>query len=66
MSRTTRTFIVVAIAVVLAGVASLGVYRAIQNIPVREVPVAHHSAVVAKRELPLGTLITKEDVKLVP
>jgi pilus assembly protein CpaB len=66
MNRTTRTFVVVAIAVVLAAVASLGVYRAVQNIPVREVPVAHHSAVVAKRELPLGTLITKEDVKLVP
>lgn len=66
MNRTTRTFVVVAIAVVLAAGASFGVYRAVQNIPVREVPVAHHSAVVAKRELPLGTLITKEDVKLVP
>ena len=66
MTRSTRTFTVVAIAVALAAVASFGVYRAVQNIPVREVPVAHHSAVVAKRELPLGTLITKEDVKLVP
>lgn len=66
MNRTTRTFVVVAIAVVLAAGASFGVYRAVQNIPVREVPVAHHSAVVAKRELPLGTLISKEDVKLVP
>jgi pilus assembly protein CpaB len=56
----------VAIAVVLAAVASLGVYRAVQRIPVREVEVAHHTAVVAKRDLPLGTLITKEDVKLVP
>lgn len=66
MTRSTRTFVVVAIAVVLAAAASLGVYRAVQSIPVREVPVAHHSAVVAKRELPLGTLVTKEDVKLVP
>jgi pilus assembly protein CpaB len=66
MSRHTRTFIVVAIAVVLATVASLGVYRAISRIPVREVPVAHYSAVVANRDLPLGTLVTKEDVKLVP
>lgn len=66
MTRSSRTIVVVAIAVALAAAASFGVYRAVQSIPVREVPVAHHSAVVAKRELPLGTLITKEDVKLVP
>jgi pilus assembly protein CpaB len=66
MSRNTRTLVVVAVAVVLAAVASFGVYRAIERIPVREVPVAHHSAVVAKRPLPLGTLVTKDDVKLVP
>ena len=66
MSRNTRTLVVVAVAVVLAAAASFGVYRAIERIPVREVEVAHHSAVVAKRALPLGTMITKEDVKLVP
>jgi pilus assembly protein CpaB len=65
MNRNTRTLIVVTIAVVLAAGASFGVYSAIERIPVREVEVAHHSAVVAKRELPLGTLIAKEDVKLV-
>ena len=66
MNRNTRTLIVVAVAVVLAAIASFGVYRAIERIPVREVEVAHHSAVVARRALPLGTLLTKEDVKLVP
>lgn len=66
MSRNTRTLVVVAIAVVLAAAASFGVYRAIERIPVREVEVAHHSAVVAKRPLALGTLITKDDVRLVP
>lgn len=66
MSRNTRTLLVVAVAVVLAAAASFGVYRAIERIPVREVEVAHHSAVVAKRALPLGALLTKEDVKLVP
>jgi pilus assembly protein CpaB len=66
MNRNTRTLVVVAVAVVLAAVASFGVYRAVERIPVREVEVAHHSAVVAKRNLPLGTLVTKEDVKLVP
>jgi pilus assembly protein CpaB len=65
MNRNTRTLIVVAVAVVLAAVASFGVYRAVERIPVREVEVAHHQAVVARRALPLGALLTKEDVKLV-
>lgn len=66
MSRSSRTVVVVAIAVVLATAASYGVYRAIKRIPVREVQVAHYSAVVASHDLPLGTLVTKDDVKLVP
>jgi pilus assembly protein CpaB len=66
MTRSTRTLIVVTIAVILAAAASFGVYRAVQRIPFREVQVSHYSAVVAKRELPMGTLVTKEDVKLVP
>jgi pilus assembly protein CpaB len=66
MNRNVRTFLVVTIAVVLAAGASVGVYRAIRRIPVREVPVAHYSIVVANDSLPVGTLITKEDVKLVP
>jgi len=66
MSRNTRTFFIMGIAVALATAASFGVYRAIRQIPVREVEVAHHSAVVASHDLPLGTLVTKEDVKLVP
>jgi pilus assembly protein CpaB len=57
---------VVTIAVVLAAAATMGVYRAIKRIPFREIPVAHYSAVVAVRDLPLGTLVAKEDVKLVP
>src|SRR5262252_6050841 len=66
MSRNTRIFVVVAIAIGLASAASFGVYRAIKRIPVREVPVAHYSAVVASRDLPLGAMVTKDDVKLVP
>jgi pilus assembly protein CpaB len=66
MSRSSRTVVVVAIAVVLATAASYGVYRAIKRIPVREVQVAHYSAVVASHDLALGALVTKDDVKLVP
>ena len=47
MNRRTRTLVVVAVAVVLASLASFGVYRAIRAIPVREVPIATNFAVVA-------------------
>jgi pilus assembly protein CpaB len=66
MNRNTRTIFVVTVAVVLAAAASFGVYRAVKSIPVREVQVAHYSVVVAKDDLPVGALVTKEDVKLVP
>jgi len=51
MNRRNRTLIVLAVAVLLASLASFGVYRAIQQIPVREVQIATNFAVVAK-ELP--------------
>jgi pilus assembly protein CpaB len=65
MNRRTRTFVVVLIAIVLASLASLGVYRAVQRIPAREVEIATTHAVVAARPLAMGTLLTKDDVKLV-
>lgn len=66
MNRNTRTLLVVLIALAAAGVASYGAYRAIQSIPVREVEVAQIQLVVAARAVPVGTLLTKDDVKLVP
>jgi pilus assembly protein CpaB len=65
MNRRTRTLVVIGIAIVLASFASLGVYRAVQRIPAREVEIATTQAVVAARPLPMGTLLTKEDVKTV-
>jgi pilus assembly protein CpaB len=65
MDRGTRTFIVVAVAVVTAAGASASVYRAIRRIPVREVQVAHHFIVLAARPVPLGTRLTRGDVKVV-
>jgi pilus assembly protein CpaB len=64
MDRRTRHIVVVAIAVLTAGLASFGVYRAITNLPVREVEVASRYIVVAKRELPPGVRISKDDVRL--
>jgi pilus assembly protein CpaB len=70
MNRRNRTLIVVGVAVLLASLASFGVYRAIQRIPVREVEVATRHMVVANpgKEplLPVGTLLAREQVMLVP
>src|SRR5262245_1644565 len=65
MDRTTRTIIVVGVAVLVAALASFGVYRAIQQMPVREVEVHSLYQVVAARDMPMGTLLNKNDVKLV-
>ena len=65
MNRNTRTAVVVAIAVVVAALASFGVYRAIEQMPVREVEVRSLYQVVAAMDMPMGTLITKDHVKLV-
>jgi pilus assembly protein CpaB len=66
MDRRTRTVLVLAIAVLTASAASYGVYTAVKRIPVREVEVATVHAVVATTNLPIGTLVTAEQVKLVP
>ena len=41
MNRTKRTVVVMSVATLTAGLASLGVYAAVKAIPVREVEVAH-------------------------
>ena len=64
MNRRNRTLLVIGLAVLLAALASFGVYRAILQIPVREVEVAKTHFVVAVRPLPVGTMVVKEDVKL--
>ncbi|MFB3855363.1 MAG: Flp pilus assembly protein CpaB [Vicinamibacterales bacterium] len=66
MTRGARNVLVLVTAVGMAGVASFAVYRAVQNIPVREVEVAHSYAVVAVKPLAVGTLIAKDHVAVVP
>jgi pilus assembly protein CpaB len=65
MNRRNRKLIVIGAAVLLATLASLGVYRAIQRIPVREVEVAKVYAVVAKESLHVGTMLNANQVVLV-
>ena len=65
MNRKNRTLIVIAIAVLLGGAAAIAVYRAVQRIPVRQVEVASVFTVVAARPIPVGTMITKDHVKVI-
>jgi pilus assembly protein CpaB len=65
MNRQTRALVVVALAVVLASVAAYGVYRAIQQMPVREVEVASTFAVVSRDPLDVGTVLKAEQLQLV-
>jgi pilus assembly protein CpaB len=65
MNRQTRTFIVVAIAVVAATVASYGTYKALSQVPQRPVEMPTKKAVVAAKQMPLGSLITRDAVKVV-
>ena len=65
MNRRNRTLLVLLVAVGLASLATYGVFRTIKNIPVREVEVATSYVVVAAENLPLGTRIVKEQVKVV-
>jgi pilus assembly protein CpaB len=55
----------VVLSLVVAGGASLAVYRQVQAIPVREVEVRSYFVAVAARPLTLGAMLTASDVKLV-
>jgi pilus assembly protein CpaB len=59
-----RTLIVVAIAVITAGIAAYGMYLALQSRPVREVEVASVPVVVAAKPIPVGARLTPEDLKV--
>jgi pilus assembly protein CpaB len=65
MNRTTRTLIVLVVAVGVAAVASLAVYRAVLKIPVQKVEVAQVQVAVAAKSIQVGTMVTPEMVKLV-
>jgi pilus assembly protein CpaB len=64
MNRRSRHVVVLAVAVITASIASLGVYRATAGMPdaaaATQVPV-----VVAARALAIGTAVTADDVKVV-
>jgi Flp pilus assembly protein CpaB len=57
--------VVVSTAVISATVASASVYRAVKQIPVREIEVAHQFVVMSARPLPLGRRLEASDLKRV-
>jgi pilus assembly protein CpaB len=60
-----RTAIVLMVAVITAGLASYGVYQAIQKMPVRQVEVASVKVVVASQVVPVGTRLTTDHMRVV-
>ena len=67
MNRNRRTAVVVLVAVLLAAVASLGMYRVVAARPASSGSAAARTVdvVVAHHALPLGTRLTRDHVKLV-
>src|SRR5215204_5794297 len=65
MNRKNRTLFVLIIAVAVASSASYFVYRAVSNIPVREVEVKSYYVAIATKPLPVGTMLAPSDIKLV-
>ena len=65
MNRRNRTLLVLTVAVGLASLATFAVFRTISSIPVRQVEVATKHVVVAAMNIPLGTRLTKDQLKVV-
>jgi pilus assembly protein CpaB len=65
MDRSRRTTLVVGIAVILAAIASLGMYRVVSRMPARTAEVKTVDVVVAQHPLTLGTRLTADHVKVV-
>jgi pilus assembly protein CpaB len=65
MKKQQRTLIVMLVAVVTAALGSYGVYRAVLQMPVREVEVASMQVVVAAQPLTMGTRLHPNQLRLV-
>jgi len=65
MKKQHRTVIVMLVAVATAALGSYGVYRAVLQIPVREVEVASMQVVVAAQPLAMGTRLHANHLRMV-
>ena len=64
MNRNKRTAIVLGVAVMMAAIASMGVYRVVSNVAKREAPVTTIKTVVAAHKLTLGTRLLSDHVRI--
>lgn len=64
MNRGTRTLVVVAVAVLVATLATMAVYNAVRRIPERVVERAGVPVVVAAKNLPIGSKLTPADLRV--
>ena len=60
-----RIFIVLAVAIGLGGTFAVATYRYIQNVPAREVRLPTTPVVVAATNLPLGTELRRDDLRVI-
>ncbi len=60
-----RIFIVLAVAIGLGGTFAVATYRYIQNVPAREVRLPTTPVVVAAANLPLGTELRRDDLRVI-
>jgi pilus assembly protein CpaB len=65
MNRRNRTLAVLFVALIVAGAATWAMFRAVSRIPVRQVEVASMYVAVATENLPNGTRLTKDHIKVV-
>ena len=65
MNRNKRTAIVLGVAVLMAAIASMGIYRIVSTMPARQAAASTVDAVVAAHPLKLGTRLTADHVKVV-
>lgn len=65
MSRGVRTVIVLVVALVAAGTASFGAFQVMQGVAARQERPETTPIVVAARDVPMGTLLTRDHVRLV-
>ena len=65
MNRQKRTFIVVAVSLVMAAAATFAMFRVVQHIPAQQVEIPTATVVVAAETIPVGTLIEEHHLRTV-
>src|SRR5687767_9731563 len=65
MNRQNRTLVVVLASVLMAGVATFAIFRAVQRMPAQQVEIPTDMVVVAAETIPVGTLLEERHLRTV-